>query len=221
MKFSMRAFELSLHNLNLLFKHKHEMAERGKFDWEKIYEEIPLENMGWYHDKLDADLDIYLSKEKLNSGTFLDLGSGAGNQANELAKIGFTVTGTDISSHAINKSSKLFDNVEYIEDDILNSKLNRKFDYIFDRGCFHCIDPNKRAVYVDTVSNLLLSKGSLFLKCFNKKNPNITAGPFQFTLEEIRSYFEDKFEIIDSYETEYQGTLKENPKALFSIMKKK
>ena len=196
------------------------MAEKGEFDWEHIYKEIPLEKMGWYHDGLDPDLAQYLAKKKVSSGTFLDLGSGSGNQSNELTKKGFKVTGSDIAESAVKKSSALYDQVEFIQDDIVHSNLNREFDYIFDRGCFHCIAKEKRAVYIQAISKLLKSSGKLFLKCFGD-NPHIDGGPFQFTEEEIVDYFQAIFEIIQVSKTEYQGTLKENPKALFFAMRKR
>ena len=40
-------------------------------------------------------------------------------------------------------------NVDFIVDDILNSKINdNEFDYVFDRGCFHVLPINKRLTYI-------------------------------------------------------------------------
>ncbi len=191
------------------------------FDWEKIYEEIPLEKMGWFHPVLDPDLKQELERLQIHSGTFLDLGTGAGTQAIELSKMGFDVIATDISHSAIKKSINIKEEIEFIQDDILNTKLKEKhFDYIFDRGCFHCLKENDRLKYVQTIQRLLNNNGTLFLKCFNQNNPEIKGGPFQFSKEMIRSYFEDFFKIEQIYDTEYQGTLSKNPKAFFFTISK-
>ncbi len=197
------------------------MGKQGEFDWEKIYDEIPLEKMGWFHEALDPDLENELERLKYDSGTFLDLGTGAGTQAYELSKKGFTLTGTDISQNAIDKASLRYENIEFIQDDILNPRLNRQFDFIFDRGCFHCISEQDRILYIRSVSKLIKTNGILFLKCFSLNNLDIKGGPFRFSENMIRSIFNTDFKIEHFFETEYQGALKNNPSALFFVMKKK
>jgi 2-polyprenyl-3-methyl-5-hydroxy-6-metoxy-1,4-benzoquinol methylase len=74
-------------------------------------------------------------------GTALDLGTGPGTQAMALAERGFQVTATDLSVTAIQKAQKQAQekglNVSFVQDDILNSTLDQKFDFVLDRGCFH------------------------------------------------------------------------------------
>ena len=83
-----------------------------------------------------------------DSKKFLDLGTGPATQAIWLAKRGFKVIGSDLSEAAINRARKTYakeDNVNFIVDDILNSKFkDNEFDYIFDRGCFHVLLPSDR-----------------------------------------------------------------------------
>ncbi len=74
---------------------------------------------------------------KITKGRFLDLGTGPATQATELYKLGFQVTATDISEHAITRAKRMSKGIEFIVDDIIESKLkDNSFDYIFDRGCF-------------------------------------------------------------------------------------
>jgi cyclopropane fatty-acyl-phospholipid synthase-like methyltransferase len=58
------------------------------------------------------------------------------------------------------------DPIQFLVDDVLASRLDGNFDVIFDRGCFHVLEPEDRARYVETVSALLEPQGHLFLKCF-------------------------------------------------------
>lgn len=44
--------------------------------------------MPWYNEKLDADLENEMKLRKITKGRFLDLGTGPGTQAIQLAKMG-------------------------------------------------------------------------------------------------------------------------------------
>jgi len=81
------------------------MSTQRQFpDWEKLYQDQNVESMPWFNPDLDPDLDQALTKLNLHTGTALDLGTGPGTQAMALAARGFKVTGTDISSTAIEKA---------------------------------------------------------------------------------------------------------------------
>jgi cyclopropane fatty-acyl-phospholipid synthase-like methyltransferase len=123
--------------------------------------------MAWFCRELDSDLKKALEQRGLHQGTFLDIGTGPGTQAVELSHSGFKVTGTDLSLAAIKKAQKLTSSVQFLEDDIVRSQLQGKWDFAFDRGCFHCLGPKDRPTYVETLSKLLGSGGLLFLKTFS------------------------------------------------------
>jgi cyclopropane fatty-acyl-phospholipid synthase-like methyltransferase len=108
--------------------------------------------------------------------------------------------------------------VDFIVDDILNSKLKgNEFDYVFDRGCFHVLSPAHRQIYISKIKGVLKDKGILFLKCFSDKEPR-QEGPYKFSQQEIRDLFSKYFRIDSITETVYQGTLDPFPKALFAVM---
>ncbi len=197
------------------------MAPRGFPNWDDLYKNTPVEEMPWFSRELDHDLAAALKQRKLTQGAFLDIGTGPGTQAITLAQMGFTVTGTDLSEAAMQRAQGLKTPVTFVTDDITHSKLRGPFNCIFDRGCFHVLDPKDRATYVRTVHTLLTAGGMLFLKCFSLRETTIIDGPFRFTPEEIRSIFESQFKIESIVETEFRGTLTPNPKALFAVMQKK
>jgi SAM-dependent methyltransferase len=132
---------------------------------------------------LDPDLELELEKLKIKKGSFLDLGTGPGTQAIKLFERGFDVTAPDLSPTSIHKASvrygdKMNYKIKFIVDDIINSHLSsNKFDFIFDRGCFHVIPPEKRSKYTEEVNRILKEGGLLFLKCFSEKEPLRDAGP--------------------------------------------
>lgn len=197
--------------------------ERELPDWEQLYQKQNVESMPWFNPTLDQDLDQALTKLNLHTGNALDLGTGPGTQAIALAKLGFTVSATDISSTAIKqaqaKAQQQGLDIRFVQDDILNSQLDQQFDFVFDRGCFHVFSPEQRHDYVRVVSNLIKPKGYLFLKCFSHKE-TMENGPYRFTPAEIKDIFCSHFNISTVKETVYQGTLNPLPQALFCILEK-
>jgi len=190
-------------------------------DWNLYYKQNNVETMPWYEKNLD--LDMLEEVQFLEKGEFLDLGTGPGTQAADLAKKGFKVTGSDISTSAIEKAKSSTNNVNFVIDDILNSKFeSESFDYILDRGCFHVLSVDERITYLDQIKRILKKNGMIFLKCMSKNEKNIldNKGPHKFYKEEIINYFENDFDIKKSKDTVYYGMLKPLPKALFFVMKK-
>jgi len=188
-------------------------------DWNRIYNEMKVDDMPWYYPELDPDLKEALQELSILSGSFLDLGTGPGTQAIELSKMGFEVTGTDISADAIHNASQLTERVKFRQDDILNSHIEIKFDYIFDRGCFHIIHENNRPDYILQIVRLLNKDGIFFLKCFSDKNPLTGYGPYHFSATMIESLFAYRFDILQLKESVYQSISVQNNKTLFVVMK--
>jgi cyclopropane fatty-acyl-phospholipid synthase-like methyltransferase len=191
--------------------------------WEALYQHDSVEAMPWFYPELDDDLRQALDKLGLQDGSALDLGTGPGTQAMQLARRGFDVTATDISEAAIRLAREKAETqglaITWQQDDILATRLARQFDLIFDRGCFHVLAPERRQDYVSTVTGLLNPGGYLFLKCFSHLQPG-TQGPHRFTPEQIRELFGSRLQVRSVEETVYQGTLDPLPRALFCMMRR-
>jgi cyclopropane fatty-acyl-phospholipid synthase-like methyltransferase len=196
--------------------------------------------MPWFSLELDPDLKEELKKREIHSGTFLDIGTGPATQAIQLAYLGFEVIGTDLSAAAVEKAQQLYTqgidtwldipedhtgSAQFYVDDILKSeiskKISKKFNYAFDRGCFHVLPPEERKTYVQAVKDLLASDGILFLKCFSTDQGESHLGPYRFASADLKAVFESDFELLSVKKTIYQGTLEEKPKALFAVLRKK
>jgi SAM-dependent methyltransferase len=184
-------------------------------DWNRLYSEMNVQDMPWYLDELDPDLKDALNEYHILSGNFLDLGTGPGTQAIGLSKLGFEVT------DAILKARQLNDQVIFIQDDILNSNLGQHFEYVFDRGCFHIIDKDKRSVYISAVLKLLNKNGILFLKCFSDKNAVTGFGPHHISKSVIESLFINQFDILQIKDSFYNSKSSNQKKTWFVVMKKK
>jgi SAM-dependent methyltransferase len=193
-------------------------------DWDSYYKENNVEKMPWYEKNLDPDLEYEIKSRNLYSGKFLDLGTGPGTQAIQLAKRGFNVTGSDLSKNAIDKAKKLSKEVNFVTDDFLNSKLSdNEFDFILDRGCFHVFDITQRPSYVNQIKRILAKNGIFFLKCMSSEEKELPddKGPHKLSKEELNDVFSNDFEVESIKDTVYHGTLVPLPKALFAVMTKK
>jgi SAM-dependent methyltransferase len=198
------------------------LSTKNRFsDWNSVYAVRKVEDMPWYLPERDPDLKEALAEYQIESGSFLDIGTGPGTQAIALSEMGFEVTGVDISIDAIANAQKLTKHVTFLQDDILNSRINQKFNSIFDRGCFHIIPEDKRTVYISQVVKLLAGEGMLFLKCFSDKNPEMEFGPHHISREMIETLFGDQFEILEIKDSVYQSMSSHQKKTLFVVMKKK
>lgn len=198
-------------------------TKRSLPDWEQLYQNEPVEQMPWYYTQLDHDVARTLAELKFTTATLLDLGTGPGTQAIALAQRGFKVTATDIAAAAIAQAqqSALAQGcaIEFLVDDILNSQLDKQFDIVLDRGCFHVMHPEQRAHCVHALAERVKPQGFLLLKCFSHLE-TMEGGPYRFTPEALTQLFQPCFNIHSVSASEFQGTLETPPKALFAVMEK-
>ncbi|XP_002528050.2 EEF1A lysine methyltransferase 2 [Ricinus communis] len=133
-------------------------------------------------DHISNHVDIEQDDKCLPYWSVLDLGTGNGLLLQELAKQGFSdLTGADYSEGAIDLARKLadrdgFSNINFLVDDILETKLERQFKLVMDKGTLDAIGlhpdgPIKRIMYWDSVSKLVASGGILVItSCNNTKD---------------------------------------------------
>ena len=122
---------------------------------------------------LDKDFEHFFLHLNLTDPAVLDIGTGTGEQAIFLAKKGWKVTATDVSSSAIKKAREQAAihevNVKFIEDNILSTNLTSQFDIIIDRGCFTLIPVEYNKEFLSNVKKLLNLNGWLLIKTDKKK----------------------------------------------------
>lgn len=199
--------------------------ERIKRPWEEQYRDDDVETMPWFCPELDVDVADAINRLVIAPTTALDLGTGPGTQAIELARLGFATTGTDISSSAVRKARLRAEieglSVSFICDDVLNSQLKGSFGLIMDRGCFHVLEPEQQQDYLRSVSDLLDQNGYLLLKTFHKQETSEDGPPNRFEAADIAKIFSSTFKLIESHDSAFESTMDWNPKALFCVLKKK
>lgn len=193
------------------------LAQTG---WDEYYRTRELKAVLWYTEQMDQDFAALLAKHGKSAKTILDLGTGPGTTAIELAKLGYRVTASDISPTIIEvarqRAGALADLIDWRVDDIIRTSLSGPFELIHDRGLFHVLKEKLRPRYVEQVRRLLKPQGLLFLKTFSKQEPG-EWGPFRFDIDELHAYFLKHFDLLEWLDTEIPSTMEKNPKALLAV----
>lgn len=129
----------------------------------------------------------------------LELGCGTGTNVVFLAQQGFDVTGVDLSEVAVQRAQQKARaagvKAGFVSASVLAlPNLGEPFEFVFDRGCFHVLPKEQRAVFVGQLAGVTRPGSVYFLLCGNAKEPQ-DPGPPTVSEEEIRETFSREFEI--------------------------
>lgn len=130
----------------------------------------------------------------------LELGCGSGTNAVALAARGFEVTAVDCAPRALalarNKAAASGVRVHWIEGDVVNfGEGQEPFDFVFDRGCYHCCRLVDCQGYLQTLRNVT-RPGSRVLILAGNANEQSEHGPPRVTESEIREDFAGGWRIV-------------------------
>ena len=182
----------------------------------------------WYADSLDPDVAQTLHEHGILGGALLDVGTCSGSQAIALAKLGFEVTGTDVSETALGKARANLAReeagltVEFVLDDIVSTRLPAdRFDVILDRACFHSIYHFGKERYIENVLRILKPQGMVLMKTMSAEEErfddydtigNLTVQmPRHFDRQLLRDTFADSFTIHDIRDSFFYSSNLERP----------
>jgi len=177
--------------------------------WENCYQRLEVEQMPWFYEQLDPDVEQVLDMHNLHEGNVLEIGTGPGTQAIELARKGFEVTATDVSQTAIDKAKKRAEqegvSVDFVQGDIIQDRIEGQYDIVLDRACLHCLDPEHWPAYVANVKQALRPGGLFVLKCLSDAQKG-SSYSHKFTEEEIAGLFSSDFDIHMMSDTVLYGS---------------
>lgn len=142
----------------------------------------------------------------LAAWSVLDVGTGNGLLLQELAKQGFSdLTGTDYSEGAIDLAQSLadrdgFSSMKLLVDDILETKLDKKFHLVTDKGTLDAIGlhpdgPIKRIMYWESISRLVAPGGLVVITSCNHTRDEL--------VQEVENF--NRLKASTSQETEASG----------------
>jgi SAM-dependent methyltransferase len=144
---------------------------------------------------------------EISNWSVLDVGTGNGLLLQELAKQGFTdLTGTDYSEGAIDLARGLanrdgFTYIKFLVDDALETKLDKKFNLVMDKGTLDAIGlhpdgPVKRVMYWDSISRLVAPGGLLVITSCNCTKEEL--------VEEVDNFNQRRATIADDSSTPFR-----------------
>ena len=186
--------------------------------WEKQYKE---NSAPWNYDGFDEDFRKFLGSKFYKDFTVIDLGCGNGSQAHHIEKLGFRVTGTDVVN------ALEYDIKDFVIDDALDSKLNKKYDLILDRGLIHNLFhlKKKRHKYFEMIGNITHDESYILLKVLSpyeaRFNPTTHSGPYRFNEKQLTEFFSVfNFKCIKLIDTYFYSNIQPYLRGYFSIYKK-
>ena len=173
---------------------------REKKDWDRRYRENDLP---WDTGSPDTYLVSLVSQWPVCSGRILEIGCGTGTNCLWLAARGFDVLGLDISSDAIDIARQRAEEAgiacAFEVNDFQSCPLSDNgFMFVFDRGCFHSMPPEKRSAFVRRTASCLVPGGLWFSLMGNRDDHAVREkGPPRLTAREITAAVEPEFEILE------------------------
>ena len=157
-------------------------------------------------------LDFWRSHPDDGAGkSALVIGSGLGDDAEQIASWGFKTTGFDISQTAVDACRKRFPNsaVEYVAADLLKPPATwaRQFDFVFEAYTFQVLPPKLRRIAMEKTAAFLRPAGALLVVARGREETDPEGKmPWPLTRGELAAFqglglveesFEDYFDSED------------------------
>jgi ubiquinone/menaquinone biosynthesis C-methylase UbiE len=160
-------------------------------DWDQIYREVPVDQWGWELGKPRPVLVKMVENCTVPPGQALDLCCGAGTNTVYLAQKGFTVTGIDISPTALRlakkQAAKAKAAIGFLNGSFVDLAFaDAVFDFVFDMGCFHHVEPEDRSRFLVGLHRVLKHGGIYMFTGFSDRNG---PGWNHFSEQQIRRLF--------------------------------
>lgn len=146
----------------------------------------------------------------------LELGCGPGRNAVWFARQGATVDALDLSETAVRwareRAAEAGVEVNLVRTDLFDWSTERRYDVVFDSGCFHHLPPHRRIGYRRLVGEWLADGAHFGLSCFAAAGDGVEAmgsevddldlyregslaGGLAYTADELRRIFADLDEV--------------------------
>ncbi len=197
--------------------------DKKKQNWEARYK---TGDLPWDSGRHDCTLEELVVDKTVSACRALELGCGTGTNAIWLALQGFDVAASDISPMAISiakdKARQADVNVDFMVMDILQESLPaEKYDFVFDRGCFHSFDGEERNFFVKSINDCLTPGGIWFSLIGSADSPPREIGPPRLSAQDITSLVEPSFEIKMLKATHFDSDQPSPPPAWACLMQKR
>ncbi len=185
-------------------------------EWDAVYRRHPPTALPWHRE--EADLDVLEAALRHGDGALsvLDVGTGLGQVARELAARGHRVVATDIAPSALDAARRVASTVVWLEDDITQSRLRGDFDVVIDRGCLHVLPPSRASDWARAMARLTRPLGRLVVK-LHEPAASAQAGTVPYEVDAVVALLGEAFELIDAQASTFPGPRAAPPARLLSL----
>jgi ubiquinone/menaquinone biosynthesis C-methylase UbiE len=191
--------------------------------WETVYRSTPLSALPWEEGKPSTGLVELVESGMVEKGAVLDVCCGSGSNAVYLASNGFECYGIDISPTAIGyareRAVRAGATCDFVTGNVTTMPyMEDTFVLVFDRGCFHSLQPAERQGYSRGILRVLKPGGKYLLQCFSSRD-HLHGPPYGFSPIDIEHLFSGLFKIhhID----EYSAGKESSPNYFLSVLMEK
>lgn len=193
-------------------------------DWNERYSS---DHIPWDTGRPDGHLVDLVEAGDIRPGSVLEVGCGTGTNALWLAGRGFEVLGIDLAPLAIDRARRKRDatgvDCEFRVADFLNDGLpGRRFDLVFDRGCFHSFDhADERDLFAERVSAALEPDGRWVSLIGSTEGPERDSGPPRRSVRDIAAAVEPHLELVSLRATHFDAELPTVPTAWLLVARRR
>jgi len=170
--------------------------------WNRRYAEGDTPwDMGFPSRELIRVLDSGVVSGAVSEAAAFEFGCGSGTNAMLLAERGYRVVAVDGAELAIERArgeaSRRELDIRFFQADVCAlPDLGQTFDFVFDRGCFHCVRQSNPLGYLKSLIQVT-RPGSRYFLLTGNANEQREGGPPKIHEHEIRAHFETLFQIDD------------------------
>ncbi len=188
-------------------------------DWNERYANF---NTPWDTGEPSSELIRILATGQIRVGRAIELGCGTGANSIYLAEQGFKVTGIDVSGIAIKAARQRAEQagvkVEFIAADVGTLAWpDEPADFVFDRGCYHCVRRNAVEPYLNTLAAITKAGSKMLVLAGNAKEARVP-GPPTVSEADLRHEFGNLFTIERLQEFRFDDAVKTYPLAWSCLM---
>jgi 2-polyprenyl-3-methyl-5-hydroxy-6-metoxy-1,4-benzoquinol methylase len=180
--------------------------EQNKNHWETVFSIKTEKEVSWYQEYPKTSIDFVKNSNIAFDSKIIDVGGGDSYFIDGLIELGYSnLYLLDISENAIERiKTRLGENVlkvTFIVSDILDFKPKVKFDFWYDRACFHFLTTEKQInTYSKIVSNAISDDGNLVIGTFSENGPIKCSGLeiSQYSEQKLVTIFKNNFDLVSS-----------------------
>ena len=160
----------------------------------------------WQSGGLSPQMLAYLGKYPV-SNQLLEIGCGCGDDAAQLAELGYIVTAIDFSNTAIHLAKSRFTKIPHLvfsAEDMERWTPAGLFNVVYEKGLFHnASSPDQRDLIAQRISEALAPEGIWLSVCGSADGVKIKAEHGAIYLQDLISIAEIYFEVLEIVKAPY------------------